>query len=307
MRIETVVRLFPETNMRPARKDITILALLSAATLALICILYRNIRYERLAAEADPFRLIEPTPEAVLAINQIDALSQFILQREPLRAIFTEHIPHAFLSLIRTDLPLSSALIAYYPRGSILYASMEQRIARRLFKHLDQAFAFPPQEERDGPIHISYYPDTNHRFLGCYYHEGLFVASYNRRLLTQAIERHVSDTASSLPELARITRRDTHVPLRLFLPSDSVHIHVPLEDSTLWHPREPWLALDLFPSEGNLCCLNEQPREAHTDTTLYQAISDTAQAYVRRLFPMLNTTTQISYDETAVYYIICGH
>ena len=282
-----MVRLFPETNMRSARKDITILALLSAATLALICILYRNIRYERLAAEADPYRLIGPTPEAVLAINQIDALSQFILQREPLRAIFTEHIPHAFLSLIRTDLPLSSALIAYYPRGSILYAPMEQRIARRLFKHLDQAFAFPPQEERDGPIHVS--------------------SSYNRRLLTRAIERHVSDTASPLPELARITRRDTHVPLRLFLPSDSVHIHVPLEDSTLWHPREPWLALDLFPSEGNLCCLNEQPCEAHTDTTLYQAISDTAQAYVRRLFPMLNTTTQISYDETAVYYIICGH
>lgn len=291
--------------MTASKRDIAIFLCLSVAMILAIRYFYKGMSDERSVSATDPYTLIAPTPQAVLAINRPHSFSKVMLPTPNIRKVFAQHIPEAYLSLIEENPDLSSFLIAYYPQGEILFAPADQEMAKRLLKQWDAAFPFPAQRLEGYAIPMYYYPDTDKRFLGCYYHNGLFVASYQRKLLLLTAERERAK-ATVLPEIQKAIAKSESSTIDLFLPGQSLDLHIQSGDTLSWSLPPQWLALDLFFSDGSLCCLNEQPYEERLDTAgFYQSLRDTIRNKVGRLFPDVKTTAQVSHDEAVVYYAIC--
>lgn len=315
--------------MTVGKKDISAFMILISITIATIIFFYKNMSDVKFVATVNPYSLIVPTPKAVFAINRPLVFERIILPMDHIRQAFEEHIPPIFLSLIRENSDLSSFLIAYYQQGDILYAPMENYMADRLFKQLDASFIYPAQEREEASIPVRYYPDAEKRFFGCYFHDGIFVASYNRKLLIEVAERQQAHAARVLPELNEALKKaGKSATLNLFVPSGPLDLHVQINDTTEWRIKDQWLALDLFFSEGNLCCFNEQPYEERLDSLfkdmrypyfsiwnnstfrldhLYQSMGDTLNARFNTLFPQIKTTAQVSHDEAVAYFTICGN
>jgi len=202
---------------------------------------------EQFVATVDPYSLVVPSPTAIFAINRPPVFEKMILPMENIRKAFSDHTPAIFLSLIRQNLELSSFLIAYYPQGDVLYAPMDSHTAERIFKQLDVSFTFPAQQREETSVPVRYYPDVDKHFLGCYYHEGIFVASYNRRLLVETVERQQTYPAHVIPELTDLIRKKgKRGAMNLFIKSAPLHLRVQMNDSTEWRMKNQWLAMDLY-------------------------------------------------------------
>ncbi|WP_297901927.1 hypothetical protein [uncultured Parabacteroides sp.] len=293
--------------MTIGKKDITIFIVLFLVTISCVGYFYKNMSDEQLVATADPYGLIIPTPKAIFAINHPSVFERMILPMKNIHKVFSDHISSIFLSLIQENPDLSSFLIAYYPQGDILYVPMNNYTAKRIFKQLDASFAFPAQRQEEASIPVRYYPDIDKLFLGCYYHEGIFVASYNRKLLVETMERQQAHPVRIIPELEElINKKGKSSTMNLFLPSAPLDLYTHINDSTEWRMRNQWLAVDLFYSEGNLCCFNEQPYEEISEE-VYQNLCDTITNRINQLFPQIKTTAQVSHDEAVAYFTVCGN
>lgn len=100
---------------------------------------------------------------------------------------------------------------------------MDSHTAERIFKQLDASFTFPAQQREEASVPVRYYPDVDKHFLGCYYHEGIFVVSYNRKLLVETAKKQQMYPAQIIPELADLIskkrqewRDESLHPKRLF-------------------------------------------------------------------------------------------
>lgn len=293
--------------MTIGKKDITAFIVLFLATIVCVRHFYKNMSDEQFVATVDPYSLIVPTPKAIFAINRPLVFEKMILPMENIREVFSDHTPAIFLSLIQRNPDLSSFLIAYYPQGDVLYAPMDSHTAERIFKQLDASFTFPAQQQEETSVPVRYYPDVDKLFLGCYYHEGIFVASYNRRLLLETAKRQQTYPANTIPELADLTsKKGKSGAMNLFIQSAPLNLQVQMNDSTEWRMKDQWLAMDLFYNEGSLCCFNEQPYE-ETLENLYPNLCDTITTRINRLFPQIKTTAQVSHDEAVAYFTVCGN
>ena len=292
--------------MRIGKKDIMAFIVLFLATI--VCVRYfYNMSDEQFVATVDPYSLVIPTPTAIFAINRPPVFEKMILPMENIRKAFSDHTPAIFLSLIQQNPDLSSFLIAYYPQGDILYAPMDSHTAERIFKQLDASFTFPAQQREEASVPVRYYPDVDKHFLGCYYHEGIFVVSYNRKLLVETAKKQQMYPAQIIPELADlISKKGKSGAMNLFIQSASLDLQVQMNDSTEWKMKNQWLAMDLFYNEGSLCCFNEQPYE-ETLENFYPNLCDTITTRINRLFPQIKTTAQVSHDEAVVYFTVCGN
>ncbi|MDD2953111.1 MAG: hypothetical protein PHC95_08090 [Parabacteroides sp.] len=293
--------------MRIGKKDITAFIVLFLATIVCVRYFYKNMSDEQFVATVDPYSLVVPTPTAIFAINRPPVFAKMILPMKNIRKAFSDHTPAIFPSLIRQNPGLSSFLIAYYPQGDVLYAPMDSHTAERIFMQLDASFSFPAQQREETSVPVRYYPDVDKRFLGCYYHEGIFIASYNRRLLVETVERQQTHPAHIIPELTDpIHKKGKSAAMNLFIQSTPLDLHVQMNDSTEWRMKNQWLAMDLFYNEGSLCCFNEQPYEEALEN-FYSNLCDTITFRINRLFPQIKTTAQVSHDEAVAYFTICGN
>lgn len=188
--------------MRISKKDITAFFVLFLGTIVCVRYFYKHMNDEQFVATVDPYSLVVPSPTAIFAINRPPVFEKMILPMENIRKAFSDHTPAIFLSLIQQNPDLSSFLIAYYPQGDILYAPMDSHTAERIFKQLDASFTFPAQQREEASVPVRYYPDVDKHFLGCYYHEGIFVVSYNRKLLVETAKKQQMYPAQIIPELA---------------------------------------------------------------------------------------------------------
>ncbi len=293
--------------MSLGRKDITTLIVLMAAAIICVSYLFKIVNSGQVAAKVDPYGLLmpTPTPTAILAINRPDLLDGQLLSNEEVRRIFEEYVPSVFLSILPE---LSISLVAYYPRGVLFCSPMEKRLADRVFERLDALSAYPAQRREEAGVAIRYYPDSGNRFLGCYYHKGAFVASYDRKSLSRAIEWQRRDAPVPM-ELEKAARRGRSAWANLLVPRESLDLSVWLDDSTVWEVEEPWLDLDLFLDGGKLCCFYERGHSfAVADTArrarLYQVVRDSLNARLHRLLPKTKTEARIKSDSAAVYYTI---
>ena len=241
--------------MRISKKDITAFFVLFLGTIVCVRYFYKHMNDEQFVATVDPYSLVVPSPTAIFAINRPPVFEKMILPMENIRKAFSDHTPAIFLSLIQQNPDLSSFLIAYYPQGDILYAPMDSHTAERIFKQLDASFTFPAQQREEASVPVRYYPDVDKHFLGCYYHEGIFVVSYNRKLLVETAKKQQMYPAQIIPELADlISKKDKSGAMNLFIQSASLDLQVQMNDSTEWKMKNQWLAMDLFYNEGSLCC-----------------------------------------------------
>lgn len=291
--------------MSVRKKDIAILLALLVVLVLCVRYFYKRIDDDRRVVGMDPYSLIVPDPKAVLSINRPRVLGEMILPLPSIGKLFAAHIPEALLPFLREKPEYASLLMASYAQGDVLYIPMEKEVASYLFKQLDAAYPFAPQSREEAPITLYYYPEVDNRFLGCYYYEGIFVASYNRKLLMETVERHPKNNPIPIPDLQKVISKSKSATINLFIPTETLDLHVSLNDTTEWSITDPWVGLDVFFSEGNICCYYEQPYEKMFDS-IYPSIRDTITARIIRLIPTIQVSTQMSHDDNWVYYTVSG-
>lgn len=107
-------------------------------------------------------------------------------------------------------------------------------------KHIAKGFRLVRSAEtkKDG-ITFTYYPDTGNRFFGYYQHEGIWVASYSKKLLEEVAQIQRNRQSYLLPDQDRLRKSfDKNAPLNLMVQSDSLDLYVSLPDSTEWGIRK---------------------------------------------------------------------
>lgn len=301
--------------MSARRKDTVILVVVAALTSACMWYFYTGMDERKSISDVNPYTLVVPGPEAVLAINRPLVFEKVILPKKDIREVFSKQIPGVYADLIRDNPDLPLFLFSFYAQDLLFYAPMDGSEARQVFKQLEARSPFKDQRKTASLIDCRYYPETGKRFFGCYYHEGMFVASYSRKLLEQVARRQQTDSGRVIPGLKEVLETtNTNTPVNLFVPSDSLNLYVQITDITEWRIKDQWLGMNIFPSDNKLCCFHTQPYQPSLDSlfyqagfsTLYQSMGDTMQARINKLFPQIKTTAQVSHDEAVAYFTICG-
>ena len=295
--------------MRRLKEDIGIivLSLLIAAVSASYFLGF--LQREKEAETQDLYYLLPSQPKSVLAINQPTAFAHLLLEKTPGVDILQRWIPEAFLYLLRQEPETPFLLFSFHQEGVICYAKANKKQAEKLEHDILRSYfsAYEPQEETLHDIRFRYYADTGSRFLGCYQHEGVWVASYSKRLLEQVVRKQLlpqeqSDEDSLSPFFRQFDRNAT---ANLLFPSDGWQIQVARHDTILWKYNLPWVCTDLFPSEGNICGFCSFPYAVPNDS-LYEAMGDSLAIQLEALFPRLHVTPQTSQDSSEVYFTFCS-
>ena len=295
--------------MRRLKEDIGIivLSLLIAAVSASYFLGF--LQREKEAETQDLYYLLPTQPKSVLAINQPTAFAHLLLEKTPGMDILQRWIPEAFLYLLRQEPETPFLLFSFHQEGVICYAKANKKQAEKLEHDILRAYfsAYEPQEETLHDIRFRYYADTGSRFLGCYQHEGVWVASYSKRLLEQVVRKQLlpqeqTDEDSLSPFFRQFDRNAT---ANLLFPSDGWQIQVARHDTILWKYNLPWVCTDLFPSEGNICGFCSFPYAVPNDS-LYEAMGDSLAIQLEALFPRLHVTPQTSQDSSEVYFTFCS-
>ena len=295
--------------MRRLKEDIGIivLSLLIAAVSASYFLGF--LQREKEAETQDLYYLLPTQPKSVLAINQPTAFAHLLLEKTPGMDILQRWIPEAFLYFLRQEPETPFLLFSFHQEGVICYAKANKKQAEKLEHDILRSYfsAYEPQEETLHDIRFRYYADTGSRFLGCYQHEGVWVASYSKRLLEQVVRKQLlpqeqSDEDSLSPFFRQFDRNAT---ANLLFPSDGWQIQVARHDTILWKYNLPWVCTDLFPSEGNICGFCSFPYAVPNDS-LYEAMGDSLAIQLEELFPRLHVTPQTSQDSSEVYFTFCS-
>ena len=295
--------------MRRLKEDIGIivLSLLIAAVSASYFLGF--LQREKEAETQDLYYLLPTQPKSVLAINQPTAFAHLLLEKTPGVDILQRWIPEAFLYFLRQEPETPFLLFSFHQEGVICYAKANKKQAEKLEHDILRTYfsAYEPQEETLHDIRFRYYADTGSRFLGCYQHEGVWVASYSKRLLEQVVRKQLlpqeqSDEDSLSPFFRQFDRNAT---ANLLFPSDGWQIQVARHDTILWKYNLPWVCTDLFPSEGNICGFCSFPYAVPNDS-LYEAMGDSLAIQLEALFPRLHVTPQTSQDSSEVYFTFCS-
>ena len=295
--------------MRRLKEDIGIivLSLLIAAVSASYFLGF--LQREKEAETQDLYYLLPTQPKSVLAINQPTAFAHLLLEKTPGMDILQRWIPEAFLYLLRQEPETPFLLFSFHPEGVICYAKANKKQAEKLEHDILRTYfsAYEPQEEILHDIRFRYYADTGSRFLGCYQHEGVWVASYSKRLLEQVVRKQLlPQEQADEDELSPFFRQfDRNATANLLFPSDGWQIQVARHDTILWKYNLPWVCTDLFPSEGNICGFCSFPYAVPNDS-LYEAMGDSLAIQLEALFPRLHVTPQTSQDSSEVYFTFCS-
>lgn len=295
--------------MRRLKEDIGIivLSLLIAAVSASYFLGF--LQREKEAETQDLYYLLPTQPKSVLAINQPTAFAHLLLEKTPGMDILQRWIPEAFLYFLRQEPETPFLLFSFHQEGVICYAKANKKQAEKLEHDILRTYfsAYEPQEEILHDIRFRYYADTGSRFLGCYQHEGVWVASYSKRLLEQVVRKQLlPQEQSDEDELSPFFRQfDRNATANLLFPSDGWQIQVARHDTILWKYNLPWVSTDLFPSEGNICGFCSFPYAVPNDS-LYEAMGDSLAIQLEALFPRLHVTPQTSQDSSEVYFTFCS-
>lgn len=288
------------------KREIVTFTIAALATLSAVWLLFGNMKEKRIAWQTDLYTLIAPASDAILAVNRPAAFSKFILSSQPTYEAFASKIPAIYLSIIRQNQELPLLLLSFHPQGIVLYAKASNSQADKIEGTIKAAFAsFAPQKQTRGNITFTYYPDTGGRFFGYYRQNGIWIASYSKKLLEEVAEVQTKGLNYLLPEQDRLRRTfDRNAPLNLMIQTDSLNLYVATTDTTAWRIKNSWLAADLFTNEGNLCYFGSLPYKASADT-LYAALGDTLALRLNQAFPQLHITSQMNRENGKVYYTGC--
>ena len=233
--------------------------------------------------------------------------AKVILTKEPVYQAFASEIPDIYLNIIRKNPEIASLHLSFHPQGGVMYAKADNNIVRQIEENvLKQAFrSFAPQQQARGGITFTYCPDTGNKFFGYYEYNGVWVASYSKKLLEEvaAIQRKQKNNLSKEQMRLRKTL-DNNAPVNLLIQSKLLDLYVKSNDSTQWRISDRWLAADLFESEGNICYFSSLSYLEPADT-LFRTIADTLAVRLEQRFPQLHISNQIYEENGKFFYTGC--
>lgn len=282
--------------------------ILSLAAIAFIGIrlLSHQIHSAQSIGESNPFALIMKSPQAVLCLQQPQTLQRMMPTLPAVQQLFQAYLPENPLcqpEQIGEWLPFT---LIYYPEGEVWMATLTERAAIQLWKRLDDCHSFAAEEQTELTLPVRYYPERGKRFLGCYYHQGIFVASHNRQLLIETIKRQLRPRTadSALADLQTLASTAPTAPLLLLLPREHLF---PTDTMHATSTAPTWLSLPLYFNEGNLCCLQEWPLpttipDSLLTTKWLQPLRDSLLLRLQPLLPGVETDLQATLDEQAAYF-----
>lgn len=294
--------------MKTYRREIVICMLTALATLTAVWFFFGYMKKGKMVVQTDLYSLTAPSPDALLMINRPGIFSRVMLSNESVYQAFSTKLPDVFTALIQEGNDLPALLFSFHPEGVVLYAKVNenqlQTINQTVLRPRFNSFA--PRQQQTGDITFTFYPDVNNRFFGYYHFNGIWVASYSKKLLEEVARQQTTGQISLSPELRKTGRKsDPNAPLNIQIESNRLNLYVTKSDSTEWRIRDKWLSADLFSSEGNICYFGSLPYFEYADT-LYTPIADTLSIRLNHLFPQLQFTTQANRDSLQVLYTGCS-
>lgn len=294
--------------MKAYKREIVIFILTALATLSAVYYFFGDMKEGKDVAQTDLYTLTAPSPEAILTVNRPSTFAKTILTKQPIYQAFASEIPEIFLSIIKKNTAITALQLSFHPQGVVMYAKADKNIVNHIENDiLRSAFgSFEPQLQTKGDIRFTYFPTVGNRFFGYYQHNGIWVASYSKKLLEEVADMQKSHKNYLHKEQVKLRKTlDTNAPLNLMIQSEKLNLYVKTSDSTQWRVCDRWLGADLFESEGNVCFFSSLPYHAPADT-LYRTITDTLSLRLEQYFPQLHFSSQ-SYEEGEnMYFTGCA-
>jgi len=293
--------------MKAPVKEISIGLLVILAVVSGIVYFYRNIQAVKRTEQIDLYNLVTPEPQTLIRINRPQLAASMIFSQTEIEKIFTSSIPPIYLDLIRESLSASPSILTVDPQGIIFYTKADteamKRYRQKVFANYFPSYA--PLEEVKNKITYTLFPDTANRFFSYYHHEGILVAGYNLKQLTEVSERQL-DTKLNVSETLRskIAGFDTNAPINLLLPNELFNLHFAINDSSTWHSTEKWLTTDIFTSDGKICyhTLLEAPHKL--DSLHFSLAADTLTRQLEEHLPVM-IDAQLVREGAFLYFTGC--
>lgn len=293
--------------MKTYRQEIVIYTLAALAILSAVWCFFGKMKESKEVVQTDLFSLTAPDPYAILTVNRPATFARMILAKPLIYQAFSSEIPEIYLSILKKNTDIPSFQLSFHPAGTILYAKADRSTAERIESEIlrDTFNSFAPQKQTKDGIVFTYFPDTNNRFFGFYRHNGVWVASYSKKLLEEvaAIQRNNKNYITKEQETLCKTL-DRNAPLNLLIKSEKLDLYTRTSDSCQWRVSDRWLGADLFESEGNICYFSSLPYHEPADT-LYRTVADTLSARLEQQFPQLHITCQFYEENGKFYYTGC--
>ncbi|MDR0431207.1 MAG: hypothetical protein LBH58_12120 [Tannerellaceae bacterium] len=293
--------------MKAYLKEIVISLLAVLILMSAVWVYIRSMQTEQSNVSADLYTMIPPDINALLVVNRPSVLNLMILPKQAFYKVFASEIPPVLLSFIQRSQQVQSLMLSFHRQGVVGYMQVGDRAAGRLKHFMDNIFPYyKPVKQNINGIDFYYYPDVNNRFFGYYFHNGVWVGSYSKKLLEKAASQQL-DNQLSLPEEIDEMRKafDATAPMNILFPANDLNLRVSQWGMTDWRIANKWLVADLFVSEGNFCCYGNLPYEPEVTSQMYKMMGDTLSSRIRNLYPSVNLSFQINRDEEFIYFTGC--
>ena len=293
--------------MKRSPRDMALILLLIAVAFTGIHALSKRIMAAQSVGETDPFTLIPAPPQAVLCLHQPQTLELMLPTLPNVERLLRAYLPENPLcqpERIGVWLPFT---LIYYPEGELWMAQLTPQEAQQLWKRLDACHAFAAEEQTELTIPVRYYPELGRRFLGCYYQQGIFVASYQRQLVRKSIEQLLRRRTADPVAKQLQARKSPSAPLQLLLPCERL-----FPADRLRETATPWLSLPFFFNEGHLCCFQEWPLPTSIPDSLLtthwlEPLRDSLSLRLQPLLPGVQIELEATREEKSAYFAFRTH
>ena len=168
---------------------------------------------EKDTVRTDLYTLVAPASDAILSVNRPAAFTKYISSRDSERDAFASKILDIYLSIIQNNRNILWLLLSFHPQELSFMHKRKQPVGRIEENTLQKAFGlFAPQKQKRDGITFTYYPDTGNRFFGYYQHEGIWVASYSKKLLEEVAQIQRNRQSYLLPDQDRLRKSFDKTP-----------------------------------------------------------------------------------------------
>ncbi|MCD8194501.1 MAG: hypothetical protein LUD74_08165 [Tannerellaceae bacterium] len=284
-------------------KEIQIGLLVAIITGLAIYYYSAQLHSRRLSANSDWHTYVPDNSYALLHINRPAVITGILFADTVTKNIFRKYLPAPVLGII-TNKKLSSPLYAsFHTNGELFYTNVNQQQFNKLQKELLNSYFkfYQPETEMINTIQVDFYPVAGNRFFGSFYHQGIWVGSFSRRLLEESIQQITTPSAVNKEMSKRV---DRNAPVNLFLVADSISQYISTDSINQQIGWDQWVAADIFISEQSLCFFTQTPKLPANDA-VQASYLHAMNTYLFKLTGGYPTEGELSGDGEDTYYSAC--
>jgi|GEM_PF-212790 hypothetical protein len=293
--------------MREYRKEIIIALISIAGAILAVWFFFFSIDEKKVTIQGDLYTVIASNPDALVCINRPSLLTKIILSDKNKQDLFTSRIPEIFLSILDKAKGNSFYLISFHTQGVVMYTKATLEQADEITYNILHSYfnSYNPQRIFVDGIEYTFYAIPGNRFFVTYYSNGIWAASYSKKLLENvAIQQKTGQSSLSEGILSQRKLLDRNAPLNIIVPAENLNVYVQTNDSTQITLGNGWVYADIFTSENNLCFFTGIPYNKSLDS-IYPLLADTLTLRLKTFYPQHNFFFQLNNDNERIYYTAC--